>query len=118
MAATPQYGTFTFRGARSGKIYNVDSYISDVNAAPVRFDGGSGAGSTSPDYWVPPEPVTLTDFAIVTGTVDTTKIALQVGNNPTGNILRYALYLTTLAFRSSLRLGLPPGTQFRAQQMT
>jgi len=118
MAATPQYATFTFKGLRSLKVYNVDAYISDVNAAAVRFDGGSGAGTTSPDYWVPPEPVVLQDFAIVTGTVDTTKIALQVGNNPTGNILRYALFLTTLAYRSMLRLTLAAGTQFRAQQMT
>lgn len=117
MAATPQYGQFTFRGVRSGKSYSVDAYFSDVAAALVRFDAGSGASSTSPTEWVCPEDVVLRDYTIVTGMVDTLKVQLQRNNNPTGDVLRYALHLTTLANRPGLNIGYRAGSNFRATQL-
>lgn len=67
MAATPQYGGMFFRG-RSGATYPIDIYISDVNGALINFDGGAGAGSTSPTFWIAPEDVILEDYSQVTGT--------------------------------------------------
>lgn len=116
MAATPQYGTMTFRGLRSGKIIPVDFYLSDVAAAYGNWDGGAGAGSSSPDSYTPTEPVILVDFAIVTGTQDTTKIQLLRGNIPTGAFLRYTQHLTTSAYRSPVKLGFPAGIEIRALQ--
>jgi hypothetical protein len=116
MVAAPQYGTFTFIGARSGRIYNVDAYFSDVAEASVKFDGGGGASSTSPDSWTPAEPVLLVDQAIVTGMTDTTKIQLLRNNQPTGDFLRYTQHLTTSAFRSPVKLGFASGVQVRAIQ--
>lgn len=118
MAATPQYGTMVFTGVtgRIPRVYNVDIYVSDVAEAAVRFDGGGGAGSSSPDSFTPPEPVILIDFAIVTGTQDTTKIQILRNNQPTGDFLRYTQHLTTSAMRSPVRLGFDKGTQVRAIQ--
>ena len=79
MAATPQYASFIFVGA-SGKTYAIDAYVSDVNAALVTFDGGAGAGASSPDFITFPENVVLRDYAQVTGTADTTKIRLLSNN--------------------------------------
>jgi len=116
MAATPQYGTFVFRGLQTGRVYNVDIYMSDVADALVRFDGGAGASQTSPDSFIPTEPVALIDVAIVTGTADTTKIQILRGNQPTGDFLRYTQHLTTSPFRSPVNLGFAAGTPVRAIQ--
>lgn len=116
MAATPQYGTFTFVGVRSRRIYNVDAYFSDVADALVTFDAGAGAGSTSPTSFTAPEPLILTDVSIVTGTADTTKIQILRGNQPTGDFLRYTQHLTTSAQRSPVRLGFNAGIEIRAIQ--
>lgn len=116
MAATPQYGTFTFVGLQTQRVYNVDAYFSDVADALVRFDGGGGAGTGSPDSFTAPEALMLIDQAIVTGTQDTTKIQILRGNQPTGDFLRYTQHLTTSAQRSPVRLGFAMGTEIRAIQ--
>lgn len=105
MAATPQYGTMCFVGIRTGKTYSKDIYLSDVAEAMVRWDGGAGASSSSPDSWRPPEPVILVDYSQVTGTADTTKIILIRDGQPTGDILRYTIHLTSLSNRPRLRIG-------------
>ena len=116
MAATPQYGTFIFKGLATGRIYNVDAYFSDVAEAAVHFDGGGGASSGSPDSYIPLEPVALIDQSIVTGTADTTKIQILRGNQPVGDFLRYTQHLTTSAFRSPVNVGFAGGTPVRAIQ--
>ena len=116
MAATPQYGTMVLAGTRSKRIYNVDVYFSDVADALVRWDAGAGASATSPQSWTAPEPVLLLDFAIVTGTADTTKIQVLRNNQPTGDFLRYTMHLTSLANRAATRLGFNQGTEVRAIQ--
>ena len=116
MAATPQYGTFVFRGLITGRIYNVDIYLSDTADALLHFDGGAGAGETSPDSFIPTEPVALIDVAIVTGTADTTKLQILRGNQPTGDFLRYSQHLTTSPFRSPVSLGFAAGIPVRAIQ--
>lgn len=117
MVAAPQYGQYLFRGLRSGKTYTVDAYHSDVAAALVRFDAGAGSSSSSPTEWVAPEDVILEDYSIVTGMTDTTKAQLQRNNNPTGDVLRYSLHLTTLALRPRIRIGFRIGQNFRATQL-
>lgn len=116
MVAAPQYGTYTFMGIRSKRIYNVDAYHSDVADGLVNFDGGGGAGAASPTSWTAPEPVILMDYAIVTGMTDTTKIQILRNNQPTGDFYRYTQHLTTSATRSPVRLGFTPGTEVRAIQ--
>lgn len=116
MVAAPQYGTMTFVGVRTKRIYNVDCYFSDVADALATFDGGAGAGTTSPSSWTAPEPVILTDFAIVTGMTDTTKIQVLRNNQPTGDFLRFTQHLTTSAMRSPVRVGFAQGVEVRAIQ--
>lgn len=116
MVAAPQYGTFVFIGARSGRIYNVDAYHSDVADALVNFDAGAGASATSPTSWTAPETCLLIDHAIVTGMTDTTKIQLLRNNQPVGDFLRYTMHLTTSAQRAPVRVGIRAGTEFRCIQ--
>lgn len=115
MVAAPQYAVFKFVGA-SGRTYNVDAYLSDVANALVRFDGGAGASTTSPEYWQPPEPVVLVDFAIVTGMTDTTKIQITRGGQPTQDHLRFSMHVQTLAARPSIAVGFTPQGVIRAIQ--
>jgi len=116
MVAAPQYAVFKFMGARSGRSYSVDAYLSDVVGALVRFDAGDGASATSPDFWIAPEPVILTDFAIVTGMTDTTKIQMTRNGQPTMDHLRFAMHVQTLAARPSLSTGVAPGVALRIIQ--
>lgn len=116
MVAAPQYGTMTFKGMRSQRIYNVDVYHNDVADNLMRFDGGGGASATSPDSFTPPEPVLLIDYAIVTGMTDTTKIQVLRNNQPTGDFLRFTQHLTTSAQRSPVLVGFNAGVQVRGIQ--
>jgi len=117
MVATPQYGQMIFLG-RSGKTYLKDIYVSDVNGALINFDGGGGAGSSAPDFWICPEDVTLIDYSQVTGTADTEKIRLTADGRPTGHILRYGVHLTTLNNRPKLSVGFKSKTQIGAIQIS
>ena len=110
MAATPQKANFTFIGV-SGSTYNVDAYVSDVNNALVNLDGGAGASSTSPTYWIAPENCTLVDYSMVTGTADTEKVRVLVNGKSLTNILRYDTNLTTLAKRQAVSIGIKKGAQ-------
>lgn len=117
MAATPQYCSMLFRGA-SGKTYSVDGYVSDVNGAQVRFDGGAGAGTASPTYWKAPENVTLVDFSMTTGTADTEKIRLTVNSKPTMHVLRYVIHVSTIATRPGLAIGFKARDEIAAIQIS
>ena len=114
--AAPEYGTFTFQGIQSTRIYNVDIYYSDVADALLNFDGGAGASASSPTSFTAPEDVLLIDVAIVTGGTDTKKLQVLRNNQPTGDFLRHTQHLTSLAFRSPVRLGFARGTEVRAIQ--
>jgi predicted secreted protein len=116
MSAAPQFGTMTFMGVASKRIYNVDCYFSDVADGLVNFDGGAGASATSPESFTAPEPLLLQDMAIVTGMTDTTKVQILRNNQPTGDFLRYTMHLTTAAFRSRVQLGFNQGVEVRAIQ--
>jgi hypothetical protein len=117
MAATPQYAGFTLVG-QSGKTYSLDAYVSDVNAGLVNVDGGAGASSSSPTYWIAPENVTLIDYQQVTGTADTEKIRVIINGRPTNNVLRYVPHLTTNATRPRLSIGIAAGAQLAFSQIS
>jgi hypothetical protein len=117
MVATPQYAGFKFVG-QSGTTYSVDAYVSDVNGALITWDGGAGAGTASPTYWIAPENCTLLDFSMVTGTADTEKIRILINGKPTNNVLRYVPHLTTNANRPVLRIGIAKGAQLAAAQIS
>ena len=110
MAAAPQTGTCTFRGA-SGTFYAIDIYISDVVAASVTFDSGSGAGAASETFYTFNEVVYLVDFSIVTGLTDTTNFRVTANGKPTNNVIRYANHLNTLNSRPQLNVGFKAGTR-------
>ena len=113
MAATQ--GTMILTGLRSRKSYVVDMYLDDVADALVNFDGGAGASATSPEDWRAPEPVVLTDVAIVTGAAQT-KLQVLRNNAATGDMLRHTLQLNTLAKRPSLAIGFGGESQVRMIQ--
>jgi len=114
MAATE--GTAIFIGLLSKKSHVVDMYLDDVAGAPVNFDGGAGAAATSPEEWIPSEPVVLVDCAIVTGAAQT-KLQLLRNNQPTGDMLRQTLHLNTLAKRPPLSIGWGAGQRVRMLQL-
>lgn len=116
MVAAPQFGTMVLVGQRTGRVYNVDTYFSDVVDALSNFDGGGGASATSPTSFTCPEDVLLSDFSIVTGMTDTTKVQVLRGNQPTGDFLRFTQHLTTAPARSPVRLGFRMGTELRCIQ--
>jgi hypothetical protein len=118
MAATPQYGQMIFVGAKSKTTYPIDIYVSDVNAALVRFDNGAGAGAASETFITFNEPVVLKDFSMVTGTADTEKIRLLANNTPTNMVLRYVPHLTTNANRPPLSIGFGAGTRISGFQIS
>lgn len=116
MAAAPQYASFTLVG-RSGRTYQLDAYFSDVANASVKWDGGAGASSTSPDFYTAPEDCILTDYSQVTGLTDTAKVSITRNNVPTGNILRAAIHLTTLNNRPKLQLPFKAGDKIAGVQL-
>lgn len=118
MAATPQYGTMSFRGQQSGELYEIDIYVSDVNGATVRFDGGAGAGSASAEFVTFNEPVRLVDYAQVTGTADTEKIRVTADGTPLKSMLRYGIHLSTLATRPALNIPFKAKTRIGAIQVS
>jgi hypothetical protein len=117
MAAAPKYGTLMFKGVSSGRTYSMDVYISDVLAAQVNFDNGSGATSSSLVYWKAPENVILYDFSVATGLTDTTNIFFTSdGAQVPQSRLRYANFINTLATRPSLNIGFRANSNIGAIQ--
>lgn len=117
MAATPQFGTASFRGRTSGQLYPMDCYVSDVAGQKPRFDGGAGAGAASDDFITFGEPVILEDFCIITGCADTEKIRLTANGSPLKHMLRYSVHLNTLATRPKLNIPFLAGTRISGLQI-
>ena len=116
MAAAPQSGTLSFVGVQTKRTYTIDIYISDVVAANMNFDSGAGASAASDQFWIAPENCILKDFSIKTGLTDTTKLAIVANGVATGNRLRYANFLNTLAFRPVLQIPFRAGSKVGAIQ--
>jgi len=116
MAAAPQLATMSFVGVQTKRTYTIDVYCSDVVAANSNFDSGAGASAGSDQFWTAPENIVLKDFSILTGMTDTTKLNVVANNVSTGNRLRYANFLNTLAFRPVLSMPFRAGTKISAIQ--
>lgn len=93
MAAEP--GTLYAIG-KSGRRYAVDVYLPDAVAGVVLFNPTGAASSTSPNYWRPPEDVTVTDLSVTTGTTAVGAAFTADGAQFAGNTVRYANHLNTL----------------------
>lgn len=111
MTAVPKNASFVFIGA-SGKTYEVDAYLSDVNANQVQFDQGAGSSASSGAFWRTPENCVLVDVAFVTGMTQTTKIRLTYNGRPTSNMIRFDTHLSTVATRPPLNLKIAKGVNF------
>jgi len=114
--AAAQHGLMLFVGLQTGQTYAKDVYISDAAGALINWDSGAGAGSTSETFWTPPEAVVLRDFSIHTGM---TQLSARLARNgvPTGDTLRYAIHLDTLANRPTLNIPFAAGDKVQVTQV-
>lgn len=93
-----------FLGA-SGRTYPIDMYTADTAGFVNTFNPSGIAGTGSLQYWVPPENVTLIQFAIPTGTTQLAMYLTESGAVKNGSVLRFAGFLDSLA--SPIRLNIP-----------
>lgn len=110
-----QSGMATFRG-RSGQGYSKNIYFDDTAGNLVRWDGGAGAGATSPDNWVCPEQVRLIDVVLAAATGQT-KTQINVNDKGTGDILLNALYLASIVSRPIPGRTFPGGAKITMTQL-
>lgn len=104
-------GTVIFRGS-SGQAYIKDIVPIDTAGALHRWDGGAGASTTSPDFWVPPENVTLVEY-IQVAAMAALRTSIDINNTPTGNILRNILHTpsATMINRPYIGYVIPAGVK-------
>lgn len=114
MAAS--YGAAIFNG-RSGRKYYKDIYLSDSAGALVNWDGGSGAGSTSPNKWLIPEDMVLVDVVIQAATGQTKTQIIRNGI-PTGDMIRNSINLSTITTRPVLTTPFKAGDEVSMIQLT
>ena len=107
--ATATTAVATFVGNQTGRTYAVSVYTADTAAYQNTFNPNGAAVATSPQFWRPPENVKLIDFAIATGTTQTTAFLQQDGATKAGSILSYVACLNTSASRQKLNLDFPNG---------
>lgn len=115
MAAAPQNANLIFRGA-SGKGYVIDMYLSDVVGAAATFSLDGAAATTSPNFMITPEDMTLLDAAVITGLTDTKGWRILTNDVSTGVQMRHNLFLNTLANRPSPMASFRKGTKFAITQ--
>jgi hypothetical protein len=101
---------------KSGRTYTVDLYVPDAVATLLTFGVSGKAATTSPTYWITPEPVTITD--IVIGTAPTAVGATFTANGAAinGGTIRWANQLGSLPNRMRISIPLAGGTQLGALQ--
>lgn len=113
---TATTATFKFKGA-SGRDYAVSGYISDVVGAKILFNPNGVAGTTSDNYWQPPENCILSDVSILTGPTVATGFYFTAGGPSVPNsALLISPNLTTNANRSVPMIGFGKGSLVGAVQ--
>lgn len=110
-----QKGNARFVGM-SGTVYNKAVYFDDTAGNPVRFDGGSGASTTSPTSVQFGEAVALTDVVLAAATGQT-QTQLCRDDVPTGDILLNALHLAAVTTRPPLATPYAPGQRITMIQL-
>ena len=106
--ATATTGVATFIGA-SGRTYSISTYTADTSGVINTLNPNTVATATSPQFWRPPENVILNDYAIATGTTQTTAYWTQDGATKAGSVTSYVACLNTSAQRQQLKLAFPAG---------
>jgi len=107
--ATATTGVATFIGT-SGRVYNISTYTADTAGVVNTFNPMGVAVAGSPQYWRPPENVSLVDYSIATGTTQTTAYWTQDGATKAGSVTSYISCLNTLAKRQQFNLAFPAGS--------
>jgi len=116
MVTATSTNVFFFQG-KSGRVYGVNGYISDVVGATVKFSANGAAGTGSDAYWRAPEPVLLFDASIITGpTVAVGCTMTQDGAAVAGTPLLFGAQLNSLATRGKLAVAFPAGALIGAVQ--
>lgn len=104
-------GTFILTG-QSGRSYMVGAYFPDAAAGIINFDQGAGAGAATGAFKTFDENVVLTDICLGTGTTPAAlQFRLTLNGNPTSQLFRVALQLSSVAFRPRLNLPIPKGAR-------
>ena len=93
---------------KSGSSYARNFYIPDAAPDPLRFDQGTGASSTSPDYCTFPEDVIITDVVALAAPT-ATRARLTLNGTPTSQIVLYSAHLASLNMRPRFNLPVPAG---------
>ena len=112
MAAAQNYG-LVFVG-RSGRTYSVSGYTADTAGVINTFSTTASAGAASLTYFRPPEDVTLVDFAMTTGTTQTSMVLTESGAVRNGTLLMFVPHLSTNANRPKLAIPFAAGSLFGA----
>ena len=106
--AAPQNGTLSFAGRN--RVYQISLYTADTAGYINTLSANTTAGATSSTYWRAPEPVTLIDFAMTTGTTQTTMVMTEDGAVRNGTVLMFVPHLTTNSSRPKLSIPFSAGT--------
>jgi len=107
--ATATNGNLVFVGA-SGRSYHVSFYTADTAAYACTLSAGTAlAAAGGLQYWRAPEPVSLVDLSIPTGTTQTHGYMTQDGVPVAGSVMSYVCHVSTAATRPKLNIRFPAG---------
>ena len=101
--ATATNASCVFVG-QSGRTYQINMYTADTASYINKWSPSGVAGTGSLDYWVAPENVTLIDFAIPTGTTQTTMVLTESGATKNGAVIGFVPHLTTNSNRPKIAI--------------
>lgn len=116
MVTATSSNVLTFRGV-SGRLYNVNCYISDVVGAKVLMNMNGAAGTGSDNNVRMPEPVVLVEASFITGPTVAVGCTLQSdGASLAASPLLFASFLNTLARLPKIAIAFPQGALISAVQ--
>ena len=101
---------------RSGRIYSLNMFISDVVAANVTFSLSGVATANSQNFYILPEDCVISDLSVVTGPTVMTNLVLQINDQNIGIVTPISTVLTTLSTRAVPRASLPGNRKFTIVQ--
>lgn len=107
--AAAQVFNQTYLGLKSGRTYPVLGYSADTASYINTYSMSGTPGATSLTYLRFPEPVALIDFAIPTGTTQTSMVMTENGATKNGAVLGFATNLNTSANRAKLNIPFEAG---------
>jgi hypothetical protein len=118
MAAAPQNGLLTFRGDQTGRFYSYNIYNSDVANAFITWNTAGTAGTTTTNFVIAPENMTLVDASIVTGLTDTKNMVLWLNDGPVPSaIIMDANIVNTVATRAFPPMKIAAGRKVQFQEV-